>query len=116
MGSMTAHPICANAVRPCSCWHKGCPLQKWLRTVSCSHATKRRCVAGTGVIDAKASLACAFAVGEGASRLFPPVQLDQEAARAALLHVVRRDPHQFDIQRSRWTLHHLREQLPDWSV
>jgi hypothetical protein len=44
------------------------------------------------------------------------VHRDQEAARTQLLHVVRRDPHQFAIQRSRWTLRHLREQVPDWSV
>lgn len=44
------------------------------------------------------------------------MQPDQEAARTALLHVVRRDPHQFAISRSRWTLHHLREQLPAWRV
>lgn len=77
---------------------------------------KRRCAAGTGAIGTKASQACAFAAGEGASPLFPPAQLDQEAARAALLHVVRRDPHQFDIEGSRWRLHHLRGQFPDWSV
>jgi hypothetical protein len=30
--------------------------------------------------------------------------------------LVRRDPHQLDIPRSRWTLHHVREQLPEWRV
>ena len=44
------------------------------------------------------------------------MQLDREAARAVLLHLVRRDPHQLDIERSRWTLHHVRELLPEWSV
>lgn len=30
--------------------------------------------------------------------------------------MVRRDPHQFDLERSRWTLQHIREQLPEWKV
>ena len=30
--------------------------------------------------------------------------------------MVRRDPHQFGLPRSRWTLHDLREQLPAWQV
>jgi hypothetical protein len=60
--------------------------------------------------------ACAFVQDEVASLLFPPVLPNREAAKGALLQVVRRDPHQFAIQRSSWTLHHIREQVPDWQV
>ena len=44
------------------------------------------------------------------------MQLDEEAARAAVLHVVRRDPHQFELERSRWTLQSIRQQLPEWQL
>ena len=40
----------------------------------------------------------------GASPFFPPQFLTREAAREATLHVVRRDPRQYDVERSRWSL------------
>jgi transposase len=40
----------------------------------------------------------------GASPLFSPRYADQETATEALLHVVRRDPRQCGLQRSRWQL------------
>ncbi len=53
-----------------------------------------------------------FAQDEGASLLFPPVYQDNEAAKEALLHVVRRDPHQMGIDRSRWRLQDVLEHCP----
>jgi hypothetical protein len=52
---------------------------------------------------------CRCAPDEDASLLFPPVYQDREAAKEALLHVVRRDPHQVGIDRSRWRLQDLVE-------
>jgi hypothetical protein len=49
----------------------------------------------------------------GASPLFPPVHTQPEAAKEAILHVVRRDPHQFGYPRARWTLALLRTEC-DW--
>lgn len=40
----------------------------------------------------------------GASPLFPPRHARPEEAKEALLHVIRRDPHQFGIRRARWRL------------
>jgi hypothetical protein len=45
-----------------------------------------------------------FGRDEGASLLFPPQYHDSESAKEALLHVVRRDPHQMGIDHSRWRL------------
>jgi len=42
--------------------------------------------------------------GAGASPLFPPQHARAAAAQEALLHVIRRDPHQFGIPRTRWRL------------
>jgi hypothetical protein len=36
--------------------------------------------------------------------LFPPQHLTAAAARDAVLHIVRRDPRQFEESRSRWSL------------
>jgi hypothetical protein len=41
---------------------------------------------------------------EGASPLFPPRYPDARTAQQALLHVIRREPHQFGIDRTRWRL------------
>lgn len=60
--------------------------------------------------------ACVFVQDEVASLLFPPLLPDQEAAKRELLQLVRRDPHQFAIERSNWTLHHIRQQVPGWLV
>jgi hypothetical protein len=49
----------------------------------------------------------------GASPLFPPHYQQNEEAKEALLHVVRRDPHQFGIDRARWT-HQDLLQVCDW--
>jgi transposase len=40
----------------------------------------------------------------GASPLFPPQHVQAAEAKEALLHVIRRDPHQFGIRRARWRL------------
>jgi hypothetical protein len=40
----------------------------------------------------------------GASPLFPPQHARPAEAKEALLHVIRRDPHQFGIRRARWRL------------
>ena len=40
----------------------------------------------------------------GASPLFPPLDATADAAREAVLHIVRRDPRQFEEPRSRWSL------------
>lgn len=40
----------------------------------------------------------------GASPLFPPLFVNADAAREAVLHIVRRDPRQFEEPRSRWSL------------
>lgn len=43
-------------------------------------------------------------MGAGGNRRFPPLYADAAAARTALLHLVRRDPHQLGESRTRWTL------------
>ncbi len=43
-------------------------------------------------------------MGAGASPLFPPQQPDAASAQTAILHVLRRDPHQLGYDQSRWTL------------
>src|SRR5512141_1099892 len=40
----------------------------------------------------------------GASPLFPPAHATPASARDALLHLIRRDPHDWGEDRSRWTL------------
>lgn len=45
----------------------------------------------------------------GASPLFPPEHTEPEAAKEALLHVVRRDPRQCGVAQSRWRLEDLIE-------
>ena len=42
--------------------------------------------------------------GAGGSPLFPPHCQEAAAAQEAILHVVRRDPHQFGLDRARWRL------------
>jgi transposase len=53
-----------------------------------------------------------FALDVDASQLFPPAYQDKEAAKEALLHVVRRDPHQLGLDRSRWRLQDVQEHCP----
>ena len=48
----------------------------------------------------------------GASLLFPPAHPHPERAKEAVLHVLRRDPHQLGVARARWTLAHLLAHLP----
>jgi len=52
---------------------------------------------------------CRFAQDEGARLLFPSVYPDNATPKEALLHVVRRDPHQVGIDCSRWTLQQMLE-------
>jgi len=52
-------------------------------------------------------------VDEGASPLFSPHKPDEVSATAALLEVVRRDPHLLGIERNRWDLANLL-QCCDW--
>jgi hypothetical protein len=49
-------------------------------------------------------MACGSDQDGGASPLFPPAHATAEGARAALLHLVRRDPHSCGLDRSRWRL------------
>src|SRR5947209_10611546 len=61
---------------------------------------------GRGWIGTKptGSGACTSDRDAGASRRFPPQYATAEAAREALLHVVRREPKAFGIPDSRWSL------------
>lgn len=47
-----------------------------------------------------------------ANRLFPPQHANEAQAKQGLLLILRRDPQQFGYERSRWTLHMVREQCP----
>lgn len=47
--------------------------------------------------------------GAAASRRFPPLHPSAESARDALLHLVRRDPRQLGVERTRWTLDSIRQ-------
>jgi hypothetical protein len=51
---------------------------------------------------------CVSALDGDANLLFPPAHATPEAARTALLHVIRRTPEHFGYRRSRWTLAMLR--------
>jgi hypothetical protein len=52
----------------------------------------------------------------GASPLFPPEHEASPTAKEALERVVRRDPRQFGIDRTRWRLLDLLAQCPAWAV
>lgn len=60
----------------------------------------------TGSTASKTSVSPVWRSGRaaGASPLFPPRYAQPEQAKVALLHVIRRDPHQFGIDRVRWRL------------
>jgi hypothetical protein len=64
-------------------------------------------IAGIPATSRQGSLACGCGRDVGASPLFPLEWRNAEEAQEALLHLVRRDPHQFGGERSRWTLAHL---------
>lgn len=51
-------------------------------------------------------------MGGAVSPLFPPQHPDAASAQTALLHVLRRDPHQLGHPQSRWTLASLRTSCP----
>ena len=57
--------------------------------------------------------ACVSDRGAGASPFFPPQYPTADAAREAVLHVVRRDPKQFGIPNTRWTLAAIHD-VVDW--
>lgn len=59
---------------------------------------------------------CSYTTGEGASPLFPPLYQSEEEAKEALIHVVRRDPRQFGVERTRWDLPSLLAQLKDFHL
>jgi transposase len=73
------------------------------------------CMNGVGATWLMDSLGYASEPAEGASPLFSPRHQDEQSAREAVLHLVRRDPHKLGIERSRWRLSDLVEQL-DWQV
>jgi hypothetical protein len=52
----------------------------------------------------------------GASPLFPPLYHSEEEAKEALAHLVRRDPRQFGVERTRWDLPNLLAQLTDFHL
>lgn len=52
----------------------------------------------------------------GASPLFPPLNLREEEAKEALVHLVRRDPRQLGLERTRWNLPSLLAQLKDFHL
>jgi hypothetical protein len=54
--------------------------------------------------------------GEGASLLFPPLYHTEEEAKEALAHLVRRDPRQLGVERTRWNLPSLLAQLKDFHL
>jgi len=56
--------------------------------------------------------ACPSRSDAGASPLFPPAQPDADAAQAALLHLVRRDPRTLGVPRTRWRLADLLGRCP----
>src|SRR5712691_4243224 len=76
------------------------------------HAKPIRSMSGRNATESSAKQVCRCAPGEDASLLFPPLYQDKEAAKEALLHVVRRDPHQVGIDRSRWRLQDLLAYCP----
>jgi hypothetical protein len=71
-------------------------------------------IAGLTPIRLKVWQGCPSARDEGASQLFPPQRPNEEEAQNALLHVVRRDPRQLGVERTRWTLDSLLIQCQDW--
>lgn len=60
-----------------------------------------------------ASVVCTSETDEGESPLFPPQFQDAETAKEAILDVIHHDPHQFGIERTRWTLDLIRHYC-DW--
>lgn len=52
----------------------------------------------------------------GASPLFPPVHQNEEQAKEALLHVIRRDPRCLGLEQTRWTLESLLPHLSDFRL
>jgi hypothetical protein len=79
----------------------------WHALDSTNDANPIRSIAGTTATSRRASLADECEQDAGASLLFPPQWRNAEEARDALLPLVRRDPHQLGIERSRWTRAHL---------
>src|SRR5690348_6910600 len=85
----------------------------WRARVSIVGGSQIPSIAGAAVIWRMAWLAYRRDQDAGASPLFPPRYHEAEQAKEALLHVVRRDPHQLGESRSRWTLNTLLPHL-DW--
>lgn len=74
------------------------------------------CASGIGATARRASPACSIAKDKGASPLFSPVHRNEGSAKEALLHLVRRDPHELGFERSRWRLRDLLSRLSDWKA
>jgi hypothetical protein len=81
-----------------------CPRLRLLHTACSGLAIAIPSTAGWLATVSRDWAVYAFAKDEGASPLFPPQHAEEETAKEALLHVVRRDPHQCGVQQSRWRL------------
>ena len=106
-------PICESELPPSSRWLPASPPSSLLSSACSSHTPPIRL--GTGAV---ASLrrewpASRLNPGGDGSPLFPPRYQNEEDAKAAILHVVRRDPRQFGIEGTRWTLEHI-QAVCDW--
>jgi hypothetical protein len=70
-------------------------------------------IAGSSVIVRRTSPGWRYGA-ESASLLFPPKYLDASTAQEGFLHILRRDPAQFGLACSRWTLAKLLSRCRDW--
>lgn len=68
------------------------------------HAVMAQSMTGLTGMKLKACQGCWSSLGAGGSPRFFPQYLTPEAAREATLHVIRRDPRQFELPQTRWSL------------
>lgn len=79
-------------------------FREWPATGSFGLAVRAPSTAGSATSNTADSPLLPFVQGAGVSPLFPPHCQAKEEAQEAILHVVRRDPHLFGLDRARWRL------------
>lgn len=88
-------------------------LPKWPDQASCSLVIPILSTLGLTVSKSWASLASRSNLDAGVSPLFPPLFQSAGDAKQEILHVVRRDPRQLDVEATRWSLESIRR-VCDW--
>lgn len=103
-GTARRSPTSGNAQPPFSRSPRERRPRRWPSGVCCGGDGSPRSTPGCSASEKRGRRVSPSGQAGGGGPLFPPQHSGQVAAKEAILHVVRRDPRQFGLERARWRL------------